>query len=126
MNPHVAQRLLDAAVHADLAFHATGTPHEQTLRKLHRQAKGDFEKQLGRLLQLGPDLPKWIEAFTAEFIEPDPKEVLGELSDQQRHQKARQKSSLLGQRIRRFYRDSSAWVQGPALGDRPTDTGTAR
>lgn len=121
MNQHVAQRLLDAIVHADMAFHATGIPHEQTLRRLSRQAKGDMRRQLERLLQLGPALPTWIEAFTAEFIEPELEGLSNESSDQQRHQAARPKSSLLGQRIRRFYRDSSAWVQSPALGDSSPD-----
>ena len=62
MNPHVAQRLLDALTHADLAYYLRGISHAEFLRQQANLHRGDTRRQLLRIAEL-PDIPLFIETF---------------------------------------------------------------
>lgn len=70
MNEHVAQRVFDAVVHAEIAHLLTGTPQSVFLKRQAKRHTGATKKMLTHVSQL-PDLQAAIDTFLEEFNDYD-------------------------------------------------------
>lgn len=74
MNPHVAQRVFDAVVHAELAHLLVGTPQSVFLQRQANRHSGATKKLLLHVAQL-PDLQASINTFLEEFRDHEKEKV---------------------------------------------------
>lgn len=66
MNEHVAQRVFDAVVHAEIAHLMTGTPQSLFLKRQAKRHTGATKKMLTHVSML-PNLQSAIDTFLEEF-----------------------------------------------------------
>ena len=74
MNEHVAQRVFDAVVHAELAYLLTGIPQSVFLKRQANRHTGTAKKLLLHVAQL-PDLKASIDTFLEEFRDYEEEKV---------------------------------------------------
>ena len=74
MNEHVAQRVFDAVVHAEIAHLLTGTPQSVFLKRQAKCHTGATKKMLTHVSQL-PDLQSAIDTFLEEFNDQNSEQI---------------------------------------------------
>jgi len=67
VNPHVARKILPALLNADIHYQLAGTPHATTLRAEARKYKGQANRLLLQVANLGPDAATRMDFFMGDM-----------------------------------------------------------
>lgn len=68
LNVHVARRLFDVLTDCEIAHQMTGIGHYDYLASKRRTMKGQFGREVDRILGLGPvKIVDWMQIFLEEF-----------------------------------------------------------
>ena len=70
LNIHVARRLFDVLTDCEIAHQMTGIRHYDYLASKRRTMRGQFGREMDRILGLGPEkIVDWMQVFLNEFRE---------------------------------------------------------
>ena len=70
LNVHVARRLFDVLTDCEIAHCLTGVRHYDYLASKRKHMRGQFGREMDRILGLGPEkIVDWMQVFLNEFRE---------------------------------------------------------
>jgi hypothetical protein len=65
-NVHVAKKIIEEMMFAELMFTTKGVPHADTLYQRAKRYRGMTRRAIEKVAALGPDVPLWLDFFTME------------------------------------------------------------